>query len=556
MTKYIFSILFLALFATTLSAQPGGGGDLEGDKVDVVKTFEAQLEETSKVDLSPQLPPIDTSTQQQIFNIPIKNFSIEYPAPRIRPLAMKKEKFTDVYNTYAKVGVGLPNTFYGEAAFNKFIEDKYEIGGQLRHHSANFSRDNIENQKFRDTEIGLGGTYYFPEGFALKGGLGFESDRIHYYGYNYDPAAPDTMNVDSDDVKQVFNTFKGNLHLVNGVRLAGDINYDVGIDFYALNDNFSATENGYRFNANGTKWIENDHSLDVGLILDLTKYTDTMSQTLNNFYVQPAFNLHFDRFYAKIGANIATNNQDFRFYPDAEVGANITGSELTVFVGATGDLQKNTFRSLSDYNPFVTSRFPGMTIQNTSYYKYYGGIKGNLKILEYRVEAGFKQADNLALFLLDEVEAANSLRRRFRVVYDTTNIVNVTGTIKANPLQDLEVIGTVGYNIYDTQREERAWHLPALEINGTVYYKMLDDDLRLKASVFIENGVPIPSNDPLNDRINLNSLFDLSVGAEYSLSEKFGLFLDVNNILDNERQRWQFYPTYGINVLMGVSARF
>lgn len=555
MQQFIFSIIFLLCITTPLSAQPGGG-DLEGDKVDVVKTFEAQLEETSKVDLAPQLPPIDTSTKEQVFNIPIKNFSIEYPAPRIRPLAMKKAKLTEAYNTYLKAGAGLPNSFYGEGNFNKFIDKKYEIGGNLRHHSANFSNDEVENQKFRDTEIGLGGTYFFPQGFALKGGLGFESNKVHYYGYNYDTTAPDTMDVDSDDVKQVFNTFKGAFNFFNGVRTAGDINYNIGLDFYSVRDNFSAEEDAIALDIRGTKWIEERHSLDVGIRSDLTTYQDTMKQKLNNFYIQPSFTLHFDRFSAKIGMNIANSDEEFRFYPDVEAAVNVTGSELSVFVGASGDLQKNTFKSLSDYNPFVTSRYPGMMIKNTSYYKYYGGIKGNIKILEYRAEVSFKQADDLALFLLDEVEAATSLRRRFRVVYDTVNIVGISGTIKASPIKNLDVIGTIGYNVYDTKRENKAWHLPALEVNGTIFYKMLENNLHLKASVFVESGVPVPSNNPNEEKENLNSLFDLSLGAEYWLDDKFSVFLDVNNLLDNERERWQFYPTYGINMLVGLSARF
>ena len=141
MLRYIFSIIVFTCFFINLNAQPGG--DLEGDKVDVIKTFEAQLEETSKIDVTPQLPPIDTSTKNQVFNIPIKNFSMEYPAPRIRPLSMKPIEIGDAYSTYIKAGVGLPNSFYGEAAFNKFIEKTYEIGGHLKHHSANFSNDEI-----------------------------------------------------------------------------------------------------------------------------------------------------------------------------------------------------------------------------------------------------------------------------------------------------------------------------------------------------------------------------------------------------------------------------
>jgi hypothetical protein len=32
--------------------------------------------------------------------------------------------------------------------------------------------------------------------------------------------------------------------------------------------------------------------------------------------------------------------------------------------------------------------------------------------------------------------------------------------------------------------------------------------------------------------------------------------LDVNNLLNQKRQRWENYPTFGMNILGGISARF
>ena len=40
------------------------------------------------------------------------------------------------------------------------------------------------------------------------------------------------------------------------------------------------------------------------------------------------------------------------------------------------------------------------------------------------------------------------------------------------------------------------------------------------------------------------------------LSENLGAFLEINNLLDNNRDRWVNYPTYGLNFLAGVAAKF
>ena len=53
---------------------------MPGERVDVIKTFEAQLEETAKIDLYPELPPLDTTTKLQTYDIPVKDLLVEYPA--------------------------------------------------------------------------------------------------------------------------------------------------------------------------------------------------------------------------------------------------------------------------------------------------------------------------------------------------------------------------------------------------------------------------------------------------------------------------------------------
>ena len=83
---------------------------------------------------------------------------------------------------------------------------------------------------------------------------------------------------------------------------------------------------------------------------------------------------------------------------------------------------------------------------------------------------------------------------------------------------------------------------------------MLDGKAKAKASIFVENGVPYQTE--AGDAENLSGLLDLSVGAEYQIVKNFGIWLDIYNLANNKRQRWFNYPTYGINVLFGASARF
>lgn len=536
------------LFSISISAQEG----LPTEQVEVIKNFEAQLEETEKVQVDPELPPLDTSTQLQSYRIPqTHQLDVEYPAPKIRPLAMRPDDLPDVYNAWLRLGAGLPSSFLGEGSYGKFVDDKYDVGLNLKYHSGNFKGDDVENQKFRKVDVGGNVTYYFDQGFAVGGDVKYTSNKFHYYGYNFDGS--DTTGVKDSDVQQHFNTIDIKARIFNGVENVGDINYAAGIDFYNHQDNFASKEDGLNLYINATKWISGAHSFDFNISGDFTTYNDTMKQKLNNYYFQPAFTYHGDVFKAKIGLNLVANNDDFSFFPDIEAIVNLTGSELAVFGGATGDLQKNTYRSLSDYNNYVSYRFPAMTIKNTKYFEYYGGIKGNVKVFEYMARVGVKTVDTLATFVVDSFPS-NPLHRTFGVLYQNGNILSIGGSIKANITKNVELVGTANYNVYDMDTEIKAWHLPRLQINGALFVTMLEEKLRVKGQLFMENGVPFRQSDGTSE--SLNSLFDLSFGAEYFLADNFGVFFELNNLLDNKRQRWRHYPTYGLNVLLGASARF
>jgi len=545
MVKIKIALLFLFVAGCTalLQAQK----DLPSGQVDVVKSFEARLLETEKIALKPTLPQLDTATRRQKYDVIPKTLSVEYLPPKIRPLGMRSDAVAKGYKGYARLGAGFPGSFYGEGSYN-IVQKNLDFGVDLLHHSANNNRK-IENQRFSDNKFGINGAYYADQGFAVGANLGYSRNSVYYYGYNSLNEQNDTdFSFEPDEVKQRFSTFDAGASIYNGVRTQGDLNYHAGFKLYNLTDNYAARETGFLLDINATKWFNEKHPLFIGLKTDLTSYRDTAKQSLNNFYLQPNFTFHGERFRAKIGANIASSNDKFSFFPDVEVSANIIEGVVGAFIGAEGSLQKNAFRQLSEYNPYISSR---IDIRNTSYYNFYGGVKGNIAGVDYQAQVGYKQADDLALFLLNS--QTDSIAR-FNVLYDTVNIFNLKPTLNAPLFKGFELTGTVSQSIYDPKNQEKAWHLPALTVNIGAKYTTLEDKLTVRGEMYIENGVPFLNSN--GEAENLNALFDVSVGADYFFTKNIGAFVNIYNLADNRRQRWQHYPTFGLNALFGITARF
>ena len=218
MKNYFFcSLLATLAFAAKLSAQ----NDLPSEQVEVVKIFEAKLAESNKVAVDPVLPEMDTAAKKQEYQVPPKSFAVEYPAPRIRPLTFKPDQeIAEAYKFYSKLGGGVPASLYGEGAFNTSIprgeKESMDIGLSLLHHSANFSDQEVENQRFGLTKAAGQGTYFFSQGYAVSANMGYTANQVSYYGYNFDPLYK-RGSQEREAVRQRFGIFDLGDSSFNGV---------------------------------------------------------------------------------------------------------------------------------------------------------------------------------------------------------------------------------------------------------------------------------------------------------------------------------------------------
>ena len=520
--------------------------DLPSEEVDVVKDFNARLIQTNKFDLQPELPPLDTFGRSLDFQLQEIPLPIQYPAPQIRPLAAEREDNPDVYRGFARLGAGIPQTLLGEAHYSFYNEENFVFDVDLLHHSTDNSK-NLENQKFSHSQVGLDGTFYSEGGAAFNGHAGYKRKSLHYYGYNaLNEERDDTLHFDSEDVRQRFTTLSVGGELFNGRENELGLDYSLAGDFYHLQDQYSARENGIDLRGRLSKYFTQGHLLDIHMRADFSSYRDTASQNLNNFFLNPSYTYHGGIVRVKAGVNIASSDDEFYFFPDVRASLNIIPNIMTLFAGIEGDLRKNNLQTLSDYNPYIETR---LDLRNTEYTNYYAGVRGQILGMDYAGRVGFKNAKNLALFLGNQDTIP-----RFNVVYDTVEIISVQGEITFPLFEGFNLTGRVAQNIYSPRNEDKAWHLPGFELNVGASYVLFDQRLTLKGDLYVENGVPYRRPDGTSG--NLNALFDVSVGAEFMFTKNVGAFARVNNLLDNQRERWHRYPVLGINALAGLTARF
>ncbi len=532
-------VLFVVLSATVaLQAQK----TLPTGQVDIIKQFNARLIDAERYVLPPMLPLLDTNNRKQFYNILVRPMNISYLAPKIRPLEWKTQDAQKIYKGYLQTGYGTPNSFYLDGTYDFVTQTNINVGVDIYHYSANNSKL-VENQRFGDTKVAINGIYNDDAGYSVNATLGYELNKLNFYGYN--EISP-KLTYAAKDVAQRFSKLFGSAKIYNSERTAADFSYSAQGDFYSLSDNYAARETGLNLDFRGTKWFEEKHPLTLILQTDFTGYQDTASQSLNNIFLKPSFTFHGDRLRVKVGGVIASSSDKVKIFPDLEVSAIVVENLLTAFVGADGGLQKNNFKSLTEYNPFVSSR---VRIRNSAYNNFFGGIKGEFQGIQYRGQVGYKKVDNLALFTTTKDSIP-----RFNVVYDTATIITISGELNTKLMENFVLSANFTQNFFTLNTNAKPWHLPSLTFNVGGVLSMLDDKLKIRADLYLQNGVPVKGTK--GEIKNLQPLYDLSVGAQYQFTKNIGGFIRVNNMLNNLRQRWQYYSVLPVNGMVGLTARF
>ena len=339
---------------------------------------------------------------------------------------------------------------------------------------------NLDNQRFVNNDFLLNGNYYINDQLAAEAKVGVSADRVHFYGYDHD-----SLDFSKEGTRQDFKLVTVGGRLYNKERNETDLNFSVAPQIYVLNDYYSNKESGFDLNLSATKWFADKHPLRLVIRTDMTKFTDTVTQKLNNNYLQPSFTFHSDVVKIKIGGNFASNRDVFSVFPDAEITLRVFGDGIQIFGGANGDLRKNTYRTMSEYSPFIQIR--DTKLKNTRFDNYYAGVKGNLGWLDYTGQVNYSKASDLALY---QTQYTSTGITRFHALYDTVKISNIQGTIKFSPIKNLTVTGTLSQNfLMDPVRQSKAWGLPKLEGNFGAVYTALEGKAILKSNLYIADGI-------------------------------------------------------------------
>lgn len=552
--KRLLTLTAFGLFALTgLQAQTGQQGQqgqqqIEEAEIVIRKDRKIVLPPaTRNFEKIPQLPK-STGESSQRFEFKRYNFELDPFMPTFQAVQYAGETgFKELKSNYIKAGFGNYVTPYVEAYIGSKRRRNYLYNFYIRHYSSQKGPVADENSGNGSTEAAVSAKFYDGTN-TISGSLLYQRRNVHFYGYN------PVLDYNPEDIEQIFNKFSAILDVRRTVS-HNKYDYHFKTDWGFMKDLFESRESKFFFDTGFEYNFTEEFKFDVDLLgtLSKRKQVDETDFSRNYVNIMPRLVYTTDAIGLEAGFNIAGDNDDtgegVKLYPAVKASYKVN-SGLLAYVGYEGSVEMNTMESILKENPFMMSDFELRNTEKKS--DIFGGIEMDLTE-RLQLKSGFSIA---ALNNMPFLTNAQTDSTKFETLFDggTTDRLNVFGAINfENPGMVRSSLRFDFFN-YSLATLAEAWHKPDYKVAFNNSFFPVEK-LVVTADLYYLGGLNA-LNGETDEAYNLDDIFDLNLGARYDISQRFGVFLQFNNLFGKEYQRYLNYPTRGIQVLGGLSVSF
>lgn len=553
--KQLSCLLLLFAIPFLLVAQQPVKENLGDKEYVIVKDYKPvlgeslKLSETPEGDTSSSVPPVLE------YDVRAKKASADYEASVIKAVSIKDEQLAKLYRTYVRLGIGNYTTYLGDLYVNALRSKQGAAGLALNHHSGNPGFSDAGAAGFSKNHAGLYGKY-FLENSTFTGNVDYNRDVVHFYGYDTDTV------IEKNKIKQRFNRLGLNFGLASNYLTRDNLDYAANFGYSTLSDFYDVTENDFLLSGKAGKEIS-DYYLNADVSFNYFKKTRakgeiiSLSNDLKRSIISAAPTLKFikEKFNLDLGFNFSVEkNKDtkVRLFPKINISVPIAENILYVFAGANGNVIKNSYQTIIEENPFVSSVIQPLNSVNKLELK--GGLNGNFsQRISFMAMVKYSSIDNMLLYIND-----TTYFNKFNVLYVNGSVLDVHAEVSYNSPSKFTASLKFDQYSYKMTHGEKAWHRPGMEVALTAGYNIWDKIL-VNAAVYGYGSYYVRQTDTLTSQFTsdkVNGFADINLGLEYRYSKILSIFLNFNNLGFAKYYRWYNYPTEKFNMIGGIKVSF
>ena len=515
-------------------------------EVIITSAFKPSLKTAAKINFTAASILSDTNKLSVNYKIPSQNLFFSYQPVPIKPIALVLDSTDSWQNEhFVKLGIGNFSSPFAELGLSFGDRKTSSIAIHASHIS---SKGNLTYQQFSKTGFDVLSIFNTPSQNEWTAKAFYNSNTQYFYGLQ-----SSTLPLNKDDLLQRFHLVGLELGVQNKQIGNYGITYHPQIFVNYFGDNRTASEINLIAKLPLEKSFGSIYSFKMGLTADIASYQSNLvpNATKNNnnlFYIDPTIQFKTPNFKLNLGILPSWDNQKFSLLPNVSAEARIKETGLNAELGWLGYYQKNSFRSLAGFNPWILAP---SAIFNTRISEQYIGLKGSSgNHLTYQARLSFMQLYNQALFVNNYLDG-----RSFNILFDPKiQSLRIHGELGYHIQEKFSFIGALNLNEYTNLAiYDKAFGLIPMELTGTLKWK-ISKDLQVKADAFFRDGTTYQNK--LLQSQKLNPAADINLGAEFSVMPRLNLWIQMNNLLNNKYQRWNQYEVLGFNVLGGVVYSF
>lgn len=513
---------------------------LQQQTIDIYNVYQPTLRAAAKLNLNTSLPSTSQDRPNLVYSIPSQNLYFTYSPVPLKPLAMGIDTSNEqLYNSYIKAGIGNHRTPLIQLGLSNGNELPFQYGLNFNYLS---SKGSLENQEFSRANLLLHGNYYTPS-HAFHANIGLDRHGIRYYGYNHD-----TTKFESNDIKQVYNEFSLEVGMRNTEPNGIKLNYQPEIGFTSFFDKYNRTETAFRVDLPLQKVIVEDIYLSAELKADLSRYKDPDSTFTNSLVsVHPAVIISKEHFVLRAGLNPTWSEGKFYLLPDIVNETDLIEDKLILSSGWIAYFDKNSYRNLVKENPFINGYHDPL---NTRIVEKYTGIKGSINNhFTYNTKFAFINYYDRPLYQNDSIYGNhfNVVNEKELKAYEFHAELGYALGEKFKAK-----IGGSWFNYFEQTTEEKPWGLRPFTANLSLLYGI--KKLQLTADLYALSGSYYKTAG--GEAKKTDGAFDINLGGSYEFAKQFSVWLNANNLLNSHYQRWNQYPSIGLNIIGGIMIKF
>ena len=495
-------------------------------------------EQNLDVQPTPEPKPQEYDTRDYTINPPRFDAKVKIPT-------MPVDSISPILPGYAKLGFGNYGTVLGEFYYTNKRSSKYSYGTHFKHLSS--SKGSLQNSGTGQDLIEFFGSSY-GKNSTWRGHVSYSNNRYRYYGLPQDIAANN-----KDSIKQTYQLFHAGINTVK-TKVGDKFTYNSGLDLYYLTTKLKASELEIAWNGRGDLKLNDTRSAAVELGISSANRSDSSSLNRILFQIKPTYKLIQDKWEITVGANVnystdtLKGSKGMHLYPVIHANYNYIPGKIMLYAGIGGGMEKNTYRTFIQQNPYLGSDVP--LAHSNKKIDIYLGSTGNLSDkVSYKAQLGYKAYTNQYFFTNSVTDSS-----KFTALYDNAGVFVLDGSLFYDLNQDWRISANYIYNAWNTDVLARAWHRPASQLALGIQYN-LKKKIYFNAEMYYLSGIH-GLNLESNTSVQLKDIADLSLKTEYRFSSSFSAFLEFNNILSQKYQRYLYYQVKGINILGGLTYSF